>query len=89
MNPCQQPCTQPGYRQPLTNVHAVIGGYPQASLEITRKGANHRITNVHAVSRRLAAGLSATVFGYAHTLSKEKRVLRITVARVTKKGIRA
>jgi len=61
VNPSKQLCAQPGYNTLKTNVHAVSGGYPQALFETMKKSKYHGIANVHAVSRRLGAGLSASV----------------------------
>lgn len=88
MNPCAHLCHQPGYSQSETNVHAVIGGYPQAWFEIARKTEKGKPANVHAVISGLAAGLRARVFGYPRTLPNGKRALRITRPRASQQGIR-
>ena len=88
MNRCPQVRAHSGYNQPGTNVHAVIGGYPQVTFEIELKDEKREIANVHAVISRLAAGLRARVFGYPRTLPKGKRVLRITQTSVTQKESR-
>jgi hypothetical protein len=88
VNPCPQVRAHPGYRQPGTNVHAVIGGYPQAWVEIARKTEKGKPANVHAVISELAAGLRARGFGYPRTLPKGKRALRITRPRASQQEIR-